>query len=241
MNNHDLINKLREFVTPERFALLDDKLKQRTQYMTIVLENVHHEQNISAVIRTCECLGIQYIHIIQNSNKHAQHPTIDRGSDKWLNITYYNETNDNTRTCIEALRQQGYRIVATTPHDDAQSIPPSPGFGASYSLPQRTDSLYNFDVAKGKFAIVIGSERQGISQYVATAADDYITIPMCGFTESLNLSACTAIIASHLRHQMETSNIGIGLSDFENEKTMVQWLLGSIRNADLVLKRVLNG
>jgi len=239
MNNQQLIEALQPFVTAERFNLLQNKLKLRTRHITIVLENVHHEQNISAVIRTCECLGIQDLHIIENSNQHTTHPTIDRGADKWLNITRYNTFTNNSQICIEKLRQQGYRIVATTPHDDAENMPPAPGFGANYTLTQRSDSLYNFDISKGKAAIVIGSERMGISKYVAQHADDYITIPMVGFTESLNLSACTAIIASHLRQQMEKQNIGIGLSQTENDEIMVNWLIGSIRNADLVLKHIL--
>lgn len=240
MDSKRLIESLKEFVTEERYALLEKKMLQRTRHITIVLENVHHEQNISAVIRTCECLGIQDVHIIENSNKHNTHPTIDRGAEKWLNIRYYNNGEDNTRECIDQLKSQGYRIAATTPHDDAEIIPPAPGFGAKYSAPERSDSLYRFDVSKGKIAIVIGSERMGISQYVVDNADDFITIPMVGFTESLNLSACAAIIASYMRHEMEKTGIDISISEEEREDIMVKWLMGSIRNADMVMQRILD-
>lgn len=237
MDNRQLIETLKQYVTDERFALLQKKLSQRTRYITIVLENVHHEQNISAVIRTCECLGIQDLYIIENSNKQKDHPTIDRGAEKWLTIHRYADEDDNTRECIDELKSKGYRIVVTTPHDDASEVPPTPGFGASYSMPERSDSLYNFDPFKGKMAIVIGSERKGISQYAVDSADDYITIPMVGFTESLNLSVCTAIIAAHLRHTLENHDL-LSISENEKEEIMISWLLGSIRNADLIMQRI---
>ncbi len=239
MTNQQLIEQLQQYVRPERYALLQNKLSQRTRHICVVLENVHHEQNISAVMRTCECFGIQDLHIIENTNKQSLHPTIDRGADKWLTITRYNATNNNTAECISHLRQQGYRIVATTPHPAEQNVPPQPGFGASFTQPQRTDSLYNFDISQGKCAIVIGSERMGISKYVVDNADDYITVPMYGFTESLNLSACTAIIIAHLRAQLTQQNISFELSTAEADEIMVAWLQNSIRNADLIMKRIL--
>lgn len=239
MTNQQLIEQLQQYVRAERYALLRHKLRQRTRYICVVLENVHHEQNVSAVMRTCECLGIQDIHIIENTNKQSDYPTIDRGADKWLTITRYNTATNNTQKCIATLRQRGYRIVATTPHPTSENLPPQPGFGASYTLPQHTDSLYNFNISQGKCAIVIGSERMGISEYVAHNADDYITIPMYGFTESLNLSACTAIIVSHLRNQLMQNNINAKLSPTEADEIMVSWLQNSVRNADLITKRIL--
>lgn len=237
MDNKQLIDKLKQYVTEDRFVLLQKKLSLRTRYITVVLENVHHEQNISAVIRTCECLGIQDLHIIENSNKQKEHPTIDRGAEKWLTIHRYADGEDNTTECIETLKKNGYRIVVTTPHDDASVVPPTPGFGASYTMPERSDSLYRFDPLKGKMAIIIGSERKGISQYAVENADDFITIPMVGFTESLNLSACTAIIVAHIRHLVEGDE-RLPISDCEKDEIMINWLLGSIRNADLIMQRI---
>ena len=239
MNNKELIDKLRPFVTEGRYELLRRKLLLRTRYMTVVLENVHHEQNVSAVIRTCECLGIQDLHIIENSNKLSVYSTIDRGSAKWLTIHRYSDGVDNTRECIDGLKAEGYRIVATTPHDDAAEVPPTPGFGAKYVMPERSDSLYKFDAAKGPFAVVIGSERKGISQYVVDNADGFITVPMVGFTESLNLSACAAIIMAHLRHELSVTAVDTSMGEEEREELMTSWLIGSIRNADLVMQRIM--
>lgn len=233
-----IIARLSQFVTPERLALLKSKLNLRTRYITIVLENVHHEQNVSAVIRTCECLGIQDLHIIENSNKLSIHSTIDRGSEKWINVFHYNQSSDNSAQCIQHLKQQGYRIVATTPHDDTQTLPPTPGFGAQFSMPERSDSLYRFDITRGPVAIVIGSERKGISKFVVDHADDFITIPMVGFTESLNLSVCAAIIASHLKHELSVHNINASIPQEQQDDILFNWLMGSIRNADLVFKRI---
>lgn len=241
MTNQQLIDTLKGFVTEERYSLLEKKLLLRTRHITIVLENVHHEQNISAVIRTCECLGIQDLHIIENSNKHSNHPTIDRGAEKWLTIYRYNSKDENSQECIERLKANGYKIVATTPHDDATILPPTPGFGAKYAMPERSDSLYNFEISDKHIAIVIGSERMGISQYVVDNSDDFITIPMVGFTESLNLSACAAIITSYLRHEMDKRGIDMSINESERDELMIEWLKNSIRNADQVMQRIMEG
>ncbi|MCQ2227994.1 MAG: RNA methyltransferase [Bacteroidales bacterium] len=237
MTTKELIAELKNYVGDDRAALLERRLKDRTRYITIVLENVFHEQNVSAVIRTCECLGIQDIHIIGSWKKSNVFETIDRGAAKWLNIYHYTSDEDNTRTCLDRLRKEGYRLVATTPHLPDE-LPPMPGFGASYSLTRTQCELYDFDVCKGRFAIIIGSERRGISQTVANEADEAIRIPMRGFTESFNLSATTAIIAAHLRHEIEQKIGNIGLSEEECDETLVEWLKASIRNIDGIMKRI---
>ena len=222
MDNTTLIERLRPYVTEERFALLNANLSHRTRYMTCVLENVHHAHNASAVLRTCECFGIQDVSIISNTNDFVISKNIEHGSAQWLTVNMFQNQTDNTPLAIDTLKGKGYRIVATTPH----------GGGVG---------LHDFDVTRGPFAIVVGSERKGVSPYTIAHADEFLTIPMVGFTESLNLSVSAAIIISHLSQKMAQMKVNAGLCDAEKNELLVKWLLASIRNADFVHRRILSG
>ncbi|MDP7430189.1 MAG: TrmH family RNA methyltransferase, partial [Flavobacteriales bacterium] len=92
-----LIKHLSEFITEDRLALFYDNLKQRTSRITIVLEDIFHSQNASAVLRTADCFGIQNIHIIENRNQHNINHNVSLGSSKWLTETFYNKSENNTK------------------------------------------------------------------------------------------------------------------------------------------------
>lgn len=220
MDNKELIAELSEYVMPERIEILNKVLHGRTRYMTVVLEDIYHSHNASAVMRTCECFGLQDLHVIENYNKFEIHPNIVRGASKWMTITHYKEQANNTKPAVEELKQRGYRIVATTPHEGGVD-------------------LFDFDVEKGPFAVVIGSEKTGVSKEMMDLADEYLTIPMVGFTESLNLSVSAALVMSHLRRAIELKGMDISLSAEEKELLMIQWLMKSIRSADEVLARIM--
>ena len=157
---------LRDFITDERAEVLSRTLDSRTRYMTICMENTYHAQNASALVRHCEAFGVQDIHTIEDRCKFNPNLNIVRGTDKWIDLHRHHSTAE----AIEALRADGYRIVATTPH-------------------RGDSSPETFDVAKGKFALVFGTEDKGISDEVIEAADEFVRIPMCGMVESLNVSA----------------------------------------------------
>ena len=82
----DLIKYLQQYVTDHRSKLIDRILEDRTRYITVVLEDIYQSQNASAVLRSCECFGIQDVHIIENRNIYEINPDVALGSDKWLNI-----------------------------------------------------------------------------------------------------------------------------------------------------------
>src|SRR6056297_3246880 len=112
----ELIKYLSSFVTPERLMLFDEVLEQRTHYITVVLEDIYQSQNASAVLRTCDCFGIQYLHIIENRNTFRVNKEVALGASKWLTIQKYNQSAQNSSQAIHALKKEGYRIVATSPH-----------------------------------------------------------------------------------------------------------------------------
>ena len=210
---------LMEFMEPmvieRRLNLIDSVLGERTRYITILLEDLFQPHNASAVMRSCDCFGIQDIHIIENRNKHKLNPEIELGSAQWLNIYTYKREIRNTKPAIEKLKSQGYRVVATTPHIDDVS-------------------LGDFDLGRGKVALLFGTERQGLSEEALSLADEYLKIPMVGFTESLNISVSAAIILQTLRERILNSDIDWRLSQDEKDQIRLQWIRNSVRNSKII-------
>jgi len=205
MVNNRLIKYLEQFITTERLELFHKLLNQRTRYITVVLEDIYQSQNASAVLRTADCFGIQDVHIIENKNKYQINPDVALGASKWLNLVKYNQQKNNTLEAISHLRQKGYRIVATTPH--TQDV-----------------SLEDFDLTQGKTALFFGTELKGLSNEMIDHADEFLKIPMFGFTESFNISVSAAIILHHLTTSLRKSEINWQLSDHEKEEILLTWL-----------------
>jgi tRNA (guanosine-2'-O-)-methyltransferase len=215
----DLIEYLSTFITPARLALFDRILQKRTNYFTIVLEDIYQPQNASAVLRTCDCFGIQYVNVIENRNTFEVNKEVALGSSKWLTIKKYNQSANNSREAIHSLKKDGYRIVATSPHTNDKL-------------------LDDFDLSKGKAALVFGSELPGISETIKKEADEFIKIPMVGFTESFNISVSAAIVLHHLTGKLrQSSNIPWQLNPEEKEKIKLQWLRNTIKQSALLEQR----
>ena len=207
---------LSEFVTTERLALFNKILSLRTNYLTVVLEDLYQTQNTSAVLRTADCFGIQNIHVIENKHVFNVNPDVVRGASNWVTINRYNRNEMNTPEALNKLRKEGYRIVVATPHD-------------------HDVNLENFDLEKGKVAIVFGCERPGLTEWAKKEADEFMKIPMVGFTESLNVSVSVAVTLHHLTHQLRNhTSIDWNLSETEKQKTMLDWLRMSIKRVDLL-------
>ena len=211
----DLLKYLSDFLTERRLSLFDKVLDFRTEYITIALEDIYQPNNASAVLRSCDCFGIQNIHIIENRNEYVIDKEVSMGSHKWLTMNYLNDSDDNTDAAITSLKKQGYRIVATTPHSEEAS-------------------LQNFDVNKGKFALFFGTELTGLSQQVMDRADEFLKIPMYGFTESFNLSVSAAIILQNLTSRIHNSNLDWKLNEEEKYRLKLEWIRKSIKNVDLI-------
>ena len=208
------LDYMNEFITEERKKVLQRTVSQRTHYMRIMTENMFHPQNASAIMRHCEAFGIQQIHTVEDRCKFDPSVNIVRGTHKWVDV----EHHENTAEALAALKAEGYRIVATTPHR-CSATPES------------------FDVTKGKFALVFGTEHAGISDEVIEAADDFLMIPMCGMVESLNVSASAAILIYMLSERIRQSVDGWQLSDSERLKLLTRWTMSSVRDYERILHR----
>ncbi len=203
-----------EFLTEERKEVLRRTLAQRTHYMRIMTENMFHPQNASAIMRHCEAFGIQQIHTVEDRCKFDPSVNIVRGTQKWVDV----EHHDTTAEALKALKSEGYRIIATTPHRCS-------------STPE------TFDVTKGKFALVFGTEHAGISEEVIEAADEFLMIPMCGMVESLNVSASAAILIYMLSQRIREQVDGWQLSEQEQLRLLTRWTMSSVRDYEGILRK----
>lgn len=217
MNTQETINFLSTYVTEERLTTLKKTLEERTGYITVALEDLFQTHNASAVLRSCDCFGIQYVNFIENRYSYMENKDVAMGSSQWLDITRYNQKENNTLDTINALRKSGYRIIATTPHTN--------------------DVLLNYlDLSKGKIALFFGSEKPGLSDIVMQNADEFVRIPMYGFTESFNISVSVALCLYELTKKLRDSQIDWSLSNEEKDRILLQWLKLSARNAEGLIK-----
>lgn len=197
-------------ITEHRKELFDSILPHRTNHVTVVLENFFQPHNFSAVLRSCDCFGINNVHIIENENSYQRNPKINMGSDKWLRINRHNRMDNNTASCLKQLKQDGYKIVAAHPHGEATPL-------------QKLDLTH-------KTAIVFGTEQQGISDIVKQEADEFMTIPMFGFTESFNVSVAAALTLSEVKQKLLNSEINWQLSEPDKAEVLEMWLERNVKD-----------
>ena len=217
----ELINYLEQFSAEQRIMQFNRVLENRTRYITVALEDIYLSQNASAVLRTSECFGLQDVHIIENKYEYNLNPDVVMGSSKWLNLIKYNNSEDNTLEAIKNIKSKGYRVVATSPHEGDVS-------------------LEQFDIEKGKVALFFGTEVTGLSDLMLENADEFLKIPMYGFTESFNISVSVSIILQHLSYKLRSSAVNWQLPDSEKEELKMEWLKKSVKSSSMLIDKFLS-
>ena len=220
-DNKELLDHLSGFVKERRWALFNKIIENRTRYLTVALENIYQPHNASAVLRSADCFGLQDIHIIENDNEYQVNPDVALGASKWLNMYSYNKTQNNTPQAVAKLKADGYRIVATTPHT-------------------HDVALQDFDLTKGKTALFFGTELTGLSDEMLSMADEFVKIPMYGFTESFNISVSAALIMHTLTDKLRNSDIKWQLTDEDKTEVMLDWVRKTIKASDAIEARFNN-
>lgn len=213
MNDNKLLEYLENFISEERKERFLDILEERTKYLTVAIEDVFQLHNTSAVIRSCESFGIQEAHVIEGRFGNRLDKNIAMGAQQWVDVRRYGRTSE----CIGTLRNEGYRIIATTPHDGS--------------------CLLNEFEIEGKTAFFFGTEREGLSQEVMGASDGFLKIPMMGFTESLNISVSAAIILQTLAAKLRNTDLPWHLTETEKLERRLDWTKKSIKSIDTILSR----
>ncbi len=210
----ELIHYLSSFISETRRAKFDEVLKYRTRHFTLVLEDLYQPHNASAVLRSCDIFGIQDIHIIENKNAYTVNKDIAMGSPKWLNLYKYRKEENNSLSCINNLKQKGYRVIATSPNEQVTTIDELP--------------------IDKPLALFFGTELTGISETVMEHADEFVKIPMYGFTESFNISVSAALCMRSLIERLHKSGIDWHLREYEKSELLLKWLRNSIRKVEMI-------
>lgn len=215
----ELINYLSTFISDKRKARFDEVIAQRIKHLRIVLENVYQGHNASAVLRSCESFGIQHVHFIENRNHLKISDDVAMGSSNWLSIHRHSKSDNNTVEALLHLKSLGYRIVATTPHKNDCTIDKLP--------------------VDKKLALVFGTEIDGISPDVYEHADEFVKIPMYGFTESFNVSVCAALCMYELTTRIRNGVEDYLLSEDEKIDVYLDWLKNSVEKSEALIENYL--
>lgn len=193
MTDQELYDRLCGFITDNKRELFERIAPMRTRHITAVLEDIYQPHNASAVVRTCDLLGVQDIHIIENRNKFTVNPDVALGSSKWVDMHRWRERGDNTLRCVQHLKEKGYAIVVTSPH-----------------APEITPTTIPLDQP---LAFCFGTELTGASDALIALSDIRLRIPMHGFTESYNISVSAAIVLYTVMERLRSSRIRWQLSE----------------------------
>lgn len=213
MIDNQLLEYLEGFITAKRKERFLEVLEHRSNFITVAIEDVFQLHNTSAVIRSCEVFGLQSAHVIEDRFGERLDKNIAMGAQQWIDVYGYS----STKSCISKLRSDGYRIIATTPHNDSCLL-----------------NDFEFDE---KIALFFGTEKEGLSDEVMENADGFLKIPMVGFTESLNISVSAAIILQNLTSKLKIQDLPWQLTEEEKMEKRLEWTKKSVKSIDDILKR----
>ncbi len=218
---HALIEHLSGCVTERRLARMHDVLAQRTGWLTVVLEDIFQPHNASAVLRSCECFGVQGVHIVEDRNDYTVSCDVALGASQWLDLDRWRTAEGRTiDACCDDLERRGYRLVAATPRPDAVR-------------------LEDFDVTAGPVAVMFGTELNGLTAPALARATEAVNVPMYGFTESFNISVSAALILRELSSRLRASDVAWQLDEQGRHDLLLRWLRRSIKGSDDVVARFL--
>ena len=209
----EVIAYLGGFVSDRRKERMEQVLAWRTRFLTVVLEDLYQPHNASAVLRSCDCFGVQDVHVIENRNVYEVHAGIDVGASGWLDLHRYSDL----LSALETLKKRDYWLVAATPHPEGSAL----------------DEL----AVDAPLAVIFGTEDVGLSEQILEAADEYVRVPMYGFTESFNISVCAALILRELTGRLHKNGVDWGLAEEEKEDLRLAWYRRSVRGVELIEQR----
>jgi tRNA (guanosine-2'-O-)-methyltransferase len=203
-----------EFLLPGRKARIDAVVAQRTRTLTLVMEAFADPQNVNAVLRTAESMGIQEIHVVEGPQKrYDRNKKISQNADKWLDVVRWKTTGE----CLAALKGRGFKVYAT--HLDEQSV-----------------GLAELSFAEPA-ALVFGNEHRGVSDEALALADATFAIPMRGFSQSFNVSVAAAICLARAveRREVERGRHG-DLGEAEAEALRQRFYALSVKQRARIAK-----
>ncbi|KYQ89220.1 hypothetical protein DLAC_10470 [Tieghemostelium lacteum] len=244
---HKFYKGLQKIIEPvvsvKRVKKFKEVSLKRSNRFVIVCDNLRSGGNISAIIRSCDAMGIQNLSIIDEYDKDIDEDAtyepngltaVSKGSHRWLDIKRFK----NTLECVEDLKSNGYSIWSSDLSPGALSFTNDIIFNDIVES-KSINSNNKLMVAKDqKIAIVFGNEKNGVSKEVLKHSDQRIYLDMVGMVQSLNVSVAVGMTLAYLNFQKQLLG---NLSEFERDKLLATWLIKSIGNSNrattLFLKR----
>lgn len=214
----EILEKLYQLIQIEKSQKFENIASERTNWITVVMENVTKDHNASAVMRTCDCFGIQTLHLLEESRNYSTQREISKGAATWINTKNYS-SETRVLDCTNSLKKDGYQLIATSPH--------------------ATNTIDDIKIDQ-PIALLFGTERSGITSELLEEADHLIKIPMYGFTESFNVSVSVSILLNELRNKLINSNIDWKLSSEEQTKIKIEWCSKIINRGPKVVQEIRN-
>ena len=195
---------------PRRFERLKSVLNRRISDLTVLIENVEKPHNLSAIIRSCDAVGVLEAYAIFNQERFLTFNSTAQGSQKWVQINQYKETSK----AIKVLKNKGFKL-----------------YGTNLSTKSIDYKECNF---KGPTAFVLGAEKWGISEEAQSLMDEQIHIPMRGRVESLNVSVAASTLLFEAIRQRQVANIipesGEGMSKETYKTKIFEWAYPEVAN-----------
>jgi len=207
--------KAESLVLEPRLERIEEVVRKRTRSLTVVLDRLEDSFNMAAVLRTCEAMGLQEVHVIEHPEaKFDPHSKVTQGCDKWLDVRIHRDF----AACREYLHSRGFEIQVSAMREGAASL---------FEL--------KFD---RRLAFVFGNERHGVSDEVLSGADGVFWIPMRGFSQSLNVSvAVAATVTRAIAWRLERASEDGDLTPEERAELTERFQLLSVKQR----KRIYRG
>lgn len=179
-------------------------LAERTRAVTVVTEDLYQAHNGAAVLRACDNFGVQDVHAFSGRNAFRVAGDVVAGADRWVDVHHTRASEGGSvRSLATKLKRAGYRLVATTLR---------PGSVPLDQLP-----------VTGKVALLFGTEEKGLSDEAHHHADDFVWLPMYGFTQSFNISVSLALSLFNLTRRLKQSDVDWQLSSTESRWLRLRW------------------
>ncbi|HEX2981997.1 MAG TPA: RNA methyltransferase [Ignavibacteriales bacterium] len=193
---------MREFKTERRLSKIAAAVKARQFSLHVVLENIHDPHNVSAILRSCDAVGVPRIALLYNVEPFPKlSRVVSASANKWIEKEKFKTTEE----CFGKLRSEGYKIYAS-------------------ALNEKAVDLHSIDFTQ-KISVVLGNEHRGVSEEVLEQADEVFYIPMYGMVQSLNVSVASAVILYEALRQRKSKglyeNNGMPQEDINN--IIEQW------------------
>lgn len=208
----DVLKHVWPLLTEERREKIARVAAERNFNVSVVLENIYDRGNASAVMRSQEAFGFARVEVIEGGERFKNANRVSSGAEKWLRMRKWNNTSD----CCKKLKEEGFQICVTSLHAS------KPIDEVDWTRPT---------------ALVLGNEKEGVSQEVLEQADERIIIPMVGFVQSLNISVAGAVSLYHVSQAIKAKKGTVATVNEEQiEILKAHYALKTLDSAPQVLR-----